>query len=223
MRDIRQSWLLSFSDLLMLLLCFFVIRYSAADTKKSSKDEVATSKELEKILKHYEKFSADGVFNRWFQVENLAQMRFSDKGKIEIHLFEANYAFDSEGLSFKTENFLTFLYRQLEEYKKSSPLPRIRIEGHTDSAENISTSRISGWELSSSRAISVANFLVELGIPAGHISVMGYADSKPLEKIEMAKSNAGNLRNSPSGHRNRRIEITLFASKLGGEALHVTQ
>lgn len=75
----------------------------------------------------------------------------------------------------------------------------MRIDGHTDSRP-IRTSRFpSNWELSSARAIAVAKFLINQGIPSDRLAPTGFASFHPLEpgQSELA------LR------RNRRIELKL--------------
>lgn len=75
----------------------------------------------------------------------------------------------------------------------------LRIDGHTD-ARPINTARFpSNWELSSARAIAVAKFLIDQGIPADRLAPTGFASFHPLEtgQSELA------LR------RNRRIELKL--------------
>lgn len=77
---------------------------------------------------------------------------------------------------------------------------KITIAGHTDDVP-IYTSRFrSNWELSASRAVSVAHQLVNNGkIHKNRITVSGYADTKPL------------FANDSDQHRqqNRRVEIVM--------------
>jgi len=53
---------------------------------------------------------------------------------------------------------------------------RTRIEGHTDA----SGSAVRNRDLSRRRAQSVADYLVNSGIPAGRLEVVGYGSSQPL-------------------------------------------
>lgn len=74
------------------------------------------------------------------------------------------------------------------------------VEGHTDSVP-ISTYRFrSNWELSTSRATGVLQYLVnDSGLDPRRISASGYADQKPIDTNETAEGRA----------RNRRVEITI--------------
>ena len=75
----------------------------------------------------------------------------------------------------------------------------LQIQGHTDTVP-ISTARYpSNWELSTARAISVAQIMIEEGILPERISVAGFGEHRPIE-----------TNTSPESMRkNRRIEIKL--------------
>ncbi len=84
--------------------------------------------------------------------------------------------------------------------KIPSDLPWIlQVDGHTDSRP-IQTARFpSNWELSSARAISVVNFLIDRGIPPEHLSATGYGEFQPIDTRE----------DEIGYRRNRRIELKL--------------
>lgn len=75
----------------------------------------------------------------------------------------------------------------------------LQVDGHTD-RRPISTARFpSNWELSTARAISVAQFLVSQGIPPDRVAARGFAEFQPLDPAD-----------TPEAYRrNRRIEIKL--------------
>ncbi|MEK0082535.1 peptidoglycan -binding protein [Benzoatithermus flavus] len=75
----------------------------------------------------------------------------------------------------------------------------LQVDGHTDKIP-ISTPRFpSNWELSTARAIAVAQFLIGQGVPADRVAARGFAEFQPLDPGD-----------SPEAYRrNRRIEIKL--------------
>jgi chemotaxis protein MotB len=79
----------------------------------------------------------------------------------------------------------------------------INVEGHTCSLP-IHTARFpSNWELSTQRATAVVRYLMERhGIPANRLAAAGYADSKPL----VTNDTEANRR------RNRRVDIVILKS-----------
>jgi chemotaxis protein MotB len=82
----------------------------------------------------------------------------------------------------------------------SRPTLSLEISGHTDDRPIATTIFPSNWELSTARASRVGRYLIERGVPATRIAVQGYAHSKPR------------LPNSDANNRgaNRRVEIRLY-------------
>lgn len=75
----------------------------------------------------------------------------------------------------------------------------LRIDGHTD-VRPISNARFpSNWELSSSRAISVVQYLISRGLSAQRLVAAGFGEFQPIDA-------AGN---DDAYRRNRRIELKL--------------
>jgi len=75
----------------------------------------------------------------------------------------------------------------------------LRVDGHTDTVP-ISTARFSSnWELSTARAVSVVNFLIEQGVPARCLAAAGFGEYQPLDPANTPAARA----------RNRRIELKL--------------
>lgn len=75
----------------------------------------------------------------------------------------------------------------------------LQVDGHTDRIP-INTPRFpSNWELSTARAISVAQFLIEAGLPADRVAARGFAEFQPIDPGDSPEA----LR------RNRRIEFKL--------------
>jgi chemotaxis protein MotB len=75
-----------------------------------------------------------------------------------------------------------------------------QVAGHTDNAPIRSTRYRSNWDLSSSRAVEVVNFMIANGMEPKRLSAAGYADQDPVASNETAEGKA----------KNRRIEITLM-------------
>jgi chemotaxis protein MotB len=71
----------------------------------------------------------------------------------------------------------------------------IRLEGHTDSVPIHNSRFRSNWELSAARAISMMELLRErLEIPAGRMSIAGYAEIAPSDTNETTEGRAHNRR-----------------------------
>ncbi len=75
----------------------------------------------------------------------------------------------------------------------------LRVDGHTDKVP-IATARFpSNWELSTARAISVAHYLIERGVPPRRLAAAGFGEFQPLDPRE----------DEIAFRRNRRIELKL--------------
>jgi chemotaxis protein MotB len=75
----------------------------------------------------------------------------------------------------------------------------LRIDGHTDIRPIYSARYPSNWELSSARAISVAKYLIDQGVPPARLAPTGFAEFQPLD----------NRSDEIAYRRNRRIEMKL--------------
>jgi len=80
----------------------------------------------------------------------------------------------------------------------------VRLEGHTDSRK-INTKRFhSNWELSAARSIALLELLTsKFHVPAGHISIAGYADTAPVASNDTEEGRA----------LNRRVDIVILNDK----------
>ena len=77
----------------------------------------------------------------------------------------------------------------------------VRLEGHTDSHPIKTTRFHSNWDLSAARSIVLLDILTSrFRVPAGHISVAGYADTAPIASNETEEGRA----------RNRRVDIVIL-------------
>ncbi|MCB2054309.1 MAG: OmpA family protein [Geminicoccaceae bacterium] len=95
---------------------------------------------------------------------------------------------------------LAAVARTLKELTADLPdeLPWVlQVDGHTDRRPIATTRYPSNWELSTARAVSVARFLIEQGIPAERVAARGLAEFQPLDEGE----------GEEAFRRNRRIEI----------------
>ncbi|WP_293604320.1 OmpA/MotB family protein [Polaromonas sp. UBA4122] len=80
---------------------------------------------------------------------------------------------------------------------------RVVVEGHTDNVP-IQTERFpSNWELSTGRAASVVRYLQSQGIKPARMRATGYADTRPVASNGTPQGRAAN----------RHVEVTLEASK----------
>ena len=89
---------------------------------------------------------------------------------------------------------------EIVEVLKTIPGREFQVAGHTDNVPMHSRRFPSNWELSTSRAVAVAKFMIERGLEGGRISAAGHAETAPVASNDTPEGRA----------QNRRIEIILL-------------
>jgi chemotaxis protein MotB len=119
------------------------------------------------------------------------------RGRMVVELAE-NILFDSGRADLKAEGqtALTEVANVLASISDRD----FQIAGHTDNLPIKSAKFPSNWHLSTARAVTVALYLAEKGVPQVRLSAAGYADTQPSATND-----------TPEGRQqNRRIEIVLM-------------
>ncbi|MAF94808.1 MAG: hypothetical protein CMM60_03525 [Rhodospirillaceae bacterium] len=145
-----------------------------------------------------------------YRSEFFGRLRDLLGGQKGVRIVGDRFVFQSEVLFAKGaadigdagKNQLLQLARTLKQISREIPADIdwiLRVDGHTDK-DPIKTARFpSNWELSSARAISVIQFLIDQGLPPNRLAATGFGEFQPLDdrSDEIAK------------RRNRRIELKL--------------
>jgi chemotaxis protein MotB len=94
---------------------------------------------------------------------------------------------------------LAIALRELEQQIPPDIAWVLRVDGHTD-VDPITTSAFeSNWDLSSARAISVVNYLIQNGVQPQHLVAAGFGEFQPIDAASTEEAKG----------RNRRIELKL--------------
>ena len=174
-----ERWLLTYADLITLLLAFFIVMYSMSqvDSKKFGKMSEALSGVLKGgkiIIKRGSnigimpgggvlktavlKSIGESIENDFMGKgnEKLVSTEVSERGLV-IHIMES--ALFKLGSADLTEKAIETLGIVAEHLKPLSN--HIRIEGHTDNRPIKTIKYPSNWELSSARATEVVRFFID--------------------------------------------------------------
>lgn len=207
-----ERWLITYADLITLLLAFFIMMYAISRGDHTKHSEI--SGHLRSIF-----LSGSGLLDGVakdpldsLRIELLREIEeLNDRygvGQISVAREERGIvirildrAFFDEGKADLTEDAKVAL-RALAPILKRIP-NRIAIEGHTDNVPISNSEFKSNWDLSVRRAVEVVRYLIEKeGIPPKKLSASGYAEYRPVAP-----------NSSPYGRAlNRRIEITILTS-----------
>ncbi|AGH45969.1 OmpA/MotB domain-containing protein [Paraglaciecola psychrophila 170] len=160
---------------------------SQSNSEKASQEEVA--ERMRKVAQKLEKQIIDGAI----EIESLGQ-------QITIRIRE-NGSF-SAGSAFLQPQFVPIL-RKIGVLLADMP-GDIEVSGHSDSQQISNELYRSNWDLSSQRAVAVAEELRRAeGFDESRMSVVGKADTDPMTDIDDTQNRS----------RNRRVEISINQGK----------
>ncbi len=199
--DITSFWLITYSDMVTLLLSFFLLMYSFSVFSEES------SKQLVDELRDVSKNKVVRVERRSEDLEKAAReiaaqfqkdQTFVENTETEVTVglsSEVTFASGDDALSERGREALV---------KAGAILARlpntVRIEGHTDAVPMRGARFSSNWHLSAARAQSVVKLLLANGVDPRRMQVVGFGDVRPRATND-----------TPEGRgANRRIEIKIL-------------
>ena len=191
-----DAWLITYADMVTLLLCFFIIMFaiSTPDGQLVKKVSEALRKEgfysdagviddpyedLKKELSlalgssGYDQFVAISEQDDAVSME-LASSSFFERGSAK---------FSKQGVI-----MLGIIAAQITPLAKRDVV--IEVEGHTDDTPIATAQFPSNWELSAARATNVVRYLVAKGFPAGKLRAVALGASYPKAPNRDATGNA---------------------------------
>lgn len=198
----RDRWLISYADLVTLLLALFIVMYAASDKEKARQIAASFTAQNtgEGILpEHAAEQSVESAAVKVLQENSMlaqkTKMRQTSRGFV-ISLAEAGFFAPGEA---NTSQETETVVQSIADSVKDKSI-NIRVEGHTDSTP-ISNARFSSnWELSTARASSVLQKLIERGVLPERLSAAGYGGFQPVADNSNAEGRA----------QNRRVDIVIL-------------
>ncbi len=212
------GWIVSFSDMMTLLLTFFIFFFSATTLQKLPevlrvlgteagiitpirRSEFPVPSKTTFIQKEYIQRESDIIsnFKKYLKKAGLSKDIRLIEGSKELKIVISNPILFDIGKGDLKKQALPVLNKLAELFKDNDSL--IRIEGHTDNMP-ISTERYpSNWELSAARAINVIKFFIKnSGIAPYRLEALGQGEFRPTATNETAKGRS----------QNRRVEIKII-------------
>lgn len=223
----QEIWLLTMSDLMMLLLIFFILFFTITFARHLSAEPVASDVKVEATANEPEAQLApsddpvppaqitpeqtapmDATFTELQRT--LAQSSGWQEVVIErrreslILTFPEQIIFDSGQADLKTA--AQQVLQTIAEFIDAHPDLAVEIHGHTDSRPISNLRYPSNWELSAVRATQVARELVARGISPVRITARGLGEYHPVSTNDTEE---GRLKN-------RRVEIRFALARVEG-------
>ncbi len=221
-----KEWMITFTDMTLLILVFFIFLFSLStlnkakfilsisSVKQALKREklgpnispgslesegflIGEEQAIKKILESQKKVYAD--FNFFFAQHGLEGKVGAklESGKIIIRV-PSKILFPSGKVELTPEG--KKILKILKEFFIRHPDEKINICGYTDDTPVSPTSRYKdNWELSALRAVNVLRYLIKLGIDPKRMTATGYGEMNPLYPNTSEENRA----------KNRRVEFVL--------------
>jgi len=222
-KDNSDRWLLTYADMITLLLAFFIVMYSMSrlDAKKFGRmtEELNTALKGGKqaFIKYMEEQETKGhgvlkignlnslqkqIDEKFKDVNqnSIVQTEITERGLV-VHIMETTlFKEGSSELKKETMEVLDLIYDKIKDVPN-----HVRIEGHTDDTPINNAQFHSNWELSTARATAVVNYFVQNHhFAADRISALGYGEFRPRVPNNSVENRA----------QNRRVDVVILTSEL---------
>jgi chemotaxis protein MotB len=229
-----ERWLLTYADLITLLMVFFVVLYSmsVSDTGKFKRISAALQQAFNvEVLQGQSTISIGDSPKAATPMDTLSEAEVPQVARLQGKIAaaqegatqtpDATVQVDREGIVIRLSGSYLFdsgraelkpnSYAVLDAIAGELKLSEneIRIDGHTDSTPIESTRYPTNWELSTARALAITRYVTETdGLQSTRLMAAGFGEFRPLYV------------NDTRDHRaqNRRVEIHLLSSTLSNPA-----
>ncbi len=223
-----DDWLMTYADMITLLLCFFAVFLAIAqpDETKFEEAKQQVKEQFSKIGNHDAlkgtytlpptKIDTPPSSDMPFEALPSIIDRYNDDGKkddVEIEkgdritTIEMNsgtfFDIGSADLNEDGKKLLTDLLPTIQSKEYVNYM--ISIEGYTDDSPIKTAQFPSNWELSTARAAAVVRELIALGVDANRLRAVGFGDTNP--KVPNRDASGGAI--SENQAQNRRVVIRL--------------
>ena len=224
--DDEATWLLTYADLMTILLVFFVLLYTLAFFEKEKyKNAVEAVKvQIDKdanLIGLMELLEIPETMDTKITIEDITGMHSREKtlfdtiakfartnsqkqnistrildGKIIVSI-KGKALFNSGSASLNSTAISIF--NEIIQILDDYPEYNINIKGHTDDIPISTIVFPSNWELSAVRATTVLKYLISQGVSPKRLTATGYGNVMPLVPNDSANNRA----------KNRRVEFVL--------------
>lgn len=191
--DNVDSWLMSYADMITLLLGFFIIFVSVSDPKK---DKLSAIKDG--MSGQFGSVALATPFQGLFRSLQAVVETHNILNDVAIEKTEKSVVLELSTLSFFKEKSAEFdegmlpVLQEIAARLKAVDFlePRITVEGHTNNLPVVTEHYPSNWEFSAARAAHIVRFLIEQGVAPPRLSAVGYGDTQPKVPNLDANGNA---------------------------------
>jgi|694.fasta_scaffold15245_15 chemotaxis protein MotB len=181
-----ELWLITYADLITLLLCFFILLFASANVDQNVWDRVKASYSskvknktistpLSEIKHQLDSMLMKEVKDKSLEIENkdnAINMRF---------LSNSFYNSGDAKLLPEGKEIVDKIFEIINAVSKEKKANfSLDVEGHTDDNPIATKEFPSNWELSVARASNVVRYLIDRGMEPQRLKASGYADTQPV-------------------------------------------
>ncbi|HZX46209.1 MAG TPA: OmpA family protein [Clostridia bacterium] len=221
-----SEWMTTYSDLVTLLLCFFVLlfSFSVIDAKKfdaiirslqGSLGVLDSGKTIDEDQYISQALQSNRLLREQEEAESMEWLYRQLDEYIQQNNLEGTVVLGVEerGLLIRFKDQVLFDSGKAVIRKDGEPIVQsigeilkqndraIRVEGHTDNVPMHSLLYPSNWELSTARAVNVVKFFIErVGIAPTRLSAAGYSEYHPIADNDTAENR----------QKNRRVDVVIL-------------
>ncbi|MCX6151062.1 MAG: OmpA family protein [Ignavibacteriales bacterium] len=203
----RDRYIITYADLITLLLGLFIILYASSNIDVAKYQKMMTAMGsffgndyktkpagfLKENLNGSNAISLKDKVNSLVNKYNLsAAVKISSTERGVVVRIHDDILFNSG--SSELGNYSKIILSNVAKVLKELPND-VRIEGHTDNIPISTSSILSNWHLSVSRATNTAFYLMmNEGLPQDRVTIVGYAEYKPVDSNETPQGRSNNRR-----------------------------
>ncbi len=230
--DDEATWLVTYADLMTMLLVFFVLLYTLASFEKEKyrkavEDIKVKVEQGQNLIGLTELMEIPETADTQISIEDITGLRSRTRSLFEnlsrfarqshqrddistrildgkiIVTIQGKALFDSGSAALNSASLSIF--DEIIQILKDYPDYNINIKGHTDDIPISTPIFPSNWELSAVRATTVLKYLISKGVDPRKLTATGYGDVMPLVPNTSEKNRA----------QNRRVEFVLEKKETG--------
>jgi chemotaxis protein MotB len=206
----KEDWLMSYADMITLLMSFFVLLISMShiDPIKFEKVQGGMARDIGKhqTAQPLQELKTEvGQVLRGLKLDDDKVSLGSDERGLVLE-FDAGTFFEPASAKLK-EEFIAALAKLAETLNS----PRysafqIEVQGHTDDTPVNTPAYPSNWELSAARATTVVRMFIQQGIEPTRLAAEGFADTRP----KVSNRDVSNRPLPVNQAINRRVSVHIF-------------
>lgn len=172
-----EPWLLSYSDMVTLLLAFFVLFFAISNLDQTKFEMIMDYFSRSETMPLHQLEQRFNELIEQHQLQESVDVQLTPDGLLVN--FQDKILFDSGKADLKPEAYPVL--EALADILKAPEVQEreIRVEGHTDTVPLTQNAAYpSNWELSAARAARVIRYLIQQQIRSDRFVAVGYADTR---------------------------------------------